>query len=330
MSFWTTIHSVAPLARRSPGIVSTFSISALERESGVARSTIYFYIRREVLPAPARTASGRYLFTDDHTRLLKRAEELKRSGLSLDQIKTSLESEIRDLETTFMDLAEQKSDGVRETILRVATQEFLVKGYHRTSVRIIVRKAGVTPNVFYSHFPSKSRLLAECFGTFIRWSMATTGPKALATEDLGERLLLRVSADPKARAFESDVLALVRSAAGEDAEEQSRLVQQAWAGIVRNIMADLGSVRPSDAPRPEASLELLAYSLIGALHNASLRASWGEEYDRADVMRSHLWLWQAVLAALRPESGVDAEVTRYEGLIQQLANVEPSIPEPTE
>jgi AcrR family transcriptional regulator len=283
-----------------------------------------------VLPAPSRTVNGRYLFTDDHTRLLKAIEELKRSGLSLDQIRAALDGEIRSLESASKDLASQKSDDVRETILRVATQEFLVKGYHRTSVRTIVRKAGVTPNVFYSHFPSKSRLLVECFGTFIRWSMAAIGPRAMATDDLGERLLLRLSADPKARAFESDVLALVRSAAGEDAEEQSQLVQRAWAGIVRNMMNDLGSVRPADAPDPEASLELLAYSLIGALHNASLRASWGEDYGRADVMRSHLWLWQAVPAALRPESGVDAQVARYEQLIQELANAEPPTPPPAD
>jgi AcrR family transcriptional regulator len=287
-------------------------------------------VRRRVLPEPARTAQGRYLFTEDHVRLLKKIEELKRSGLDLDEIRSATQSERHTLEERDQELPEQESERVRGLILRAATQEFLAKGYHRTSVRTIIRKAGVTPNIFYSYFPSKSRLLVECFGTFIRWSMAAIGPKAMATEDLGERLLLRVSADPKARAFESDVLALVRSASGEDVEEQSRLVQQAWAGIVRNIMADLGSVRPSDAPAPEASLELLAYSLIGALHNASLRASWGEEYGRADVMRSHLWLWQAVLAALRPESGVDAEVARYEGLIQQLVSVEPSTPEPTE
>jgi DNA-binding transcriptional MerR regulator len=41
------------------------TIAGLERESRVPRSTIYFYIREGVLPAPSRTAQGRFLFTDD-------------------------------------------------------------------------------------------------------------------------------------------------------------------------------------------------------------------------------------------------------------------------
>lgn len=287
-------------------------------------------MREGVLPDPSRTAQGRFIFTDDHVRLLAKVEGLKRSGLSLEQVRTTLESELRASEGNARDLATQESQRARRTILRVATQAFLTKGYQRTKVRTIMREAGVTPQVFYSWFPSKSRLLVECFDTFIHWSMATIGPKATATEDLGERLLLRVSANPKASAFEADVLALVRSAGGEDAAEQSELVQQAWAGVVSNIMADLQSVRPAGATPPPASLELLAYGLIGALHNSSLRASWGEAFDRADVMRTHLWLWQAVLAALRAESDIDARVARYEELIQQLAGAEPPAPPPVE
>lgn len=259
-------------------------------------------------------------------RLLARIEELKRSGATLQQIRESLGDALRASERDAGDLASQHSERVRKTILRVATEEFLAKGYQRTSVRTIIAKAGVTPQVFYVFFPSKSRLLLDCFGTFLGWSMAHVGPRAAATEDLGERLLLRMSADPRASAFEADVLTLARAAGGEEAAEQSRLVQQAWAGIVRNLVTDLQSVRPADAASPRASLELLAYSLIGALHNARLRASWGEDFDGAEVIRTHLWLWLAVLAALREDSAVDAEVARYEALIQQLASAEPELP----
>ena len=306
------------------------TISGLERQTGVPRSTIYFYVREGVLPEPSRTARGRFLFTDDHVRLLKKVEELKRSGLALEQVRKALEGELRESEGNARDLAAQEGERVRKTILRVATEEFLAKGYERTSIRTVIRKAGVTPQVFYSCFPSKSRLLVECFSTFIRWSMANVGPRAMATEDLGERVLLRMSADHRALAFESDVLALVRSASHDDAAEQSRMVQQAWSGIVSNVVADLQSVRPAGAAPPEASLELLAYSLIGALHNASMRASWDEGCDRADVMRTHLWLYLAVLAALRGDAGVDAQVARYEQLIQQLASDEPPAPPPVE
>lgn len=332
MKYETGVESHGRHERRPEGgrITRTLTISELEQESGVPRSKIYFYIREGVLAAPARTAQGRFLFTDDHVRLLKRVEELKAAGCTLDDVKTRLDSELRASERESEDLAAQQSERVRRDILRVATQEFVAKGYRRTNIRTVISQAGVTPQVFYSLFPSKSRLLVECFSTYLGWSMAQTGPKALATQDLGERLLLRVSADPRARAFEAEVLTLVRSATDEDAAEQAGLVQQAWAGIVRNIVADLQGVRPEGAGPPATSLELLAYGLIGALHNATLRASWGEDFDRADVMRAHLWLYLAVLAALRGECDVDGQVERYEDLIRKFAGEEPKVPSPPE
>jgi AcrR family transcriptional regulator len=309
--------------------VRTMTISAVERASGFPRSTIYYYVREGVLPPPSRTARDRFLFTDEHVRLLARIGELKRSGCSLAQVRTALKDELA-ATADGGDLGAQESERIRKAILRVATQEFLAKGYRQTSVKSIVRKSGVTPNVFYSYFPSKSHLLVECFGTFIAWSMASVGPRVNATDDLGERLLLRLTADARASAFEADVLAMARTAGREDAAERAKLVQQAWAGIVRNIEADLHSVRPAATDAPEPDLELLAYGLIGALHDASLRASWGNEFDRADVLRSHLWLYLAVLAALRGESSVDAQMARYETAIRALTDADAPPPTPFE
>lgn len=280
-----------------------------------------------MLPEPARTAQGRYLFTEDHVRLLKKIEELKRSGSSLDEIRSATQGERHKLEERDQELPDRESGRVRRTILRAATQEFLAKGYQRTRIRTIIKKAGVSPQVFYAHFPSKSRLLAESFGVMVEWSQAQTGPKAMATEDLGERLLLRISANPPALAFQRDVLALAHSTPEEEAEDR-RLVQQAWAGVVTNIVADLSSARAQGAGTPPVSLELLAYSLIGALHEATFRVDWGDDFDYADVMRVHLWLWLAALAALDGETDVEARLARYETLIQRLAAAAPQVPPP--
>jgi AcrR family transcriptional regulator len=320
------------LSADCPGGVAisrTLTISALERESGVARSTVYFYVREGVLPEPSRTAQGRFLFTDDHVRLLAKVEELKGSGLSLEQIRTSLEGELRASEANGRDLPAQERERIRRRILQVATEEFLARGYQRTQVRTIIKRAGVSPQVFYGYFPSKSRLLVDSFGTLMDWSRAHIGPKAMTTDDLGERLLLRISADPPARAFQADVLALARSFGDADADVEE-MVQQAWAGVVRNIVADLESVRPQAAGPPPVSLELLAYSLIGALHDASLRATWGDDFDQGDVMRTHLWLWLSALAALSGESAVESQMARYEPLIERLSSAGPQVPPPAE
>lgn len=282
-----------------------------------------------MLPEPARTAQGRYLFTDDHVRLLKKIEQLKQSGSSLEQIRSATQGERHELEERDQELPEQESERVRRVILRAATREFLAKGYQRTRIRTIIKKAGVSPQVFYAYFPSKSRLLAESFGVLMEWSRAQTGPRAMATEDLGERLLLRISANPPVLAFQRDVLALAHSTPEDEAEDR-RLVQLAWAGVVKNIVADLSSARAPGAGTPPISLELLGYSLIGALHEAAFRADWGDDFDSADVMRVHLWLWLAALAALGGETDVEVRLARYEGLIRQLAGTETQVPPPIE
>ena len=168
-------------------------------------------------------------------------------------------------------------------------------------------------------------MLVESFKTFLSWNLAYVEPKLTATDDLGERLLWRVLADFKANAFGSDVLASVSSAGTKDSAAQARLVEEAWAAVISYITADLLSVRPPGSP-PPIPLELLAHSLIGANHNASLRASWDDRFDRTDVVRTHLWLYLAVLAALGLEVDIDSRLARYEALIQEVAGREPETP----
>jgi predicted DNA-binding transcriptional regulator AlpA len=77
------------------GSINTFTISALERATGVPRSTIHFYITEELLPKPAKTAASRSLYTDKHVELLQRITRLKQSGLSLSEIKEELQEDRR-------------------------------------------------------------------------------------------------------------------------------------------------------------------------------------------------------------------------------------------
>ena len=91
-----------------------------------------------------------------------------------------------------------------------ATEEFATKGYERTHAATIIRKSGVTPQVFYSHFPSKLQLLVESFHTFISWNLAYVEP--MASPDTGVRLLWQLFADNRPKnAFSSDVLSHIGS-----------------------------------------------------------------------------------------------------------------------
>jgi DNA-binding transcriptional MerR regulator len=294
------------------------------RKTGLSRSTIHFYLREGLVPQPQKTAVNRSLYTEDHVRLLNRITELKQAGRSLAEIKSALRDDVAKLRDVDVDLAGLENERIRRRILRVATEEFVAKGYRRTLVAGIIRKAGVTSQVFYSHFPSKGDLLAESFKTFIQWNLAFVEPRVMASADLGERLIWRVLADVRANQLGSEVLSLVHSEPSDGAD-LARLTEQAWGEVVDHVVADFESVRGSDSP-PAISLELLAYSMIGALHNAVLRASWDDTYSREDLMAAHLWIWLAVIAGLSGETDIDSRLARYRDLIKEVAAREPDSP----
>lgn len=306
-------------------MVEALSISALERETGVPRSTIHFYVRAGLLPQPQKTAASRSLYSRDHARLLQRIRELKDSGNSLAEIRAALETDLARAEENGIDLASHEYERIHQAILRAATESFATRGYDRTHVADIVSSAGITPQVFYHHFTSKLQLLVESFHTFITWNLAFVEPQ-LESSDLGERLLARLLADVRANEFGSEVMARIRSDGERSGEEQRVLAEQAWASVVRYIIDEFEAVIPPGASPPRASLELLAYSMLGAQHNASMRASWDDTFSRADILRTHVWLWLAVVAGLSGEVDIDARVARYEGLIQQAAKRRPETP----
>ncbi len=294
------------------------------RKTGMSRSAIHFYLREGLLPAPQKTAVNRSLYTEDHVGLLNKIVDLKAQGRSLAEIKAAVRDDVARASETEVDLAEQETERVRRTILRVATEEFMRSGYRQTRVATIIRNAGVTSQAFYAHFPSKGKLLVESFRTFLEWNLSFFEKALGERTDLGERLLWRLHADSRANQLGSEVLSLVQSEPAE-AADLAKHVEQAWDQVVRPVVAEFENLRSPDSA-PPVSLELLAYSLIGALHNAALRTTWDDKYDREDLLGAHLWLYLAVVAAMSGEVDVDGRVARYSDLIKEIAALRPESP----
>ena len=119
--------------------------SALEKRTGVPRTTIYFYVRQGLLPDPQRTATGRALFGEHHAEILWKISELKHRGYSLPEIKQALETELQRARTHEVDLAELENDRVRNSIIDAASDEFVSAGYKATHVMTIIQKMGINP-----------------------------------------------------------------------------------------------------------------------------------------------------------------------------------------
>jgi AcrR family transcriptional regulator len=290
----------------------------------VSRSTLYFYIRQGLIPEPQKTPGGRSLYTEDHVELIRRIGELKREGKSLSDIKLALGDQVARARGDDVDLAARESERVHSAIIDAATDEFMAKGYRQTHVSTIIQKLGINPQIFYTHFPGKLDLLAECFRAFIDRTAESIEPDMMGTyADPPERAIRRLATDRRGNELGSMLAAAVRSEGNPEEIDHVRLAD-ALGTVMSRFGAEIGSVRPKDVPPPPVSDEMLAYGLLGALNYQSLRSSWGEGVTTADFLRAHVFIYLAILAGVSGEVDIYGRLARYEPLIQEVTSRRPN------
>jgi AcrR family transcriptional regulator/predicted DNA-binding transcriptional regulator AlpA len=298
------------------------TISELENATGIPRSTIHYYVRNGLLPKLQKPGATRALYSEEYVALLKRIGELKASGLSLAQIAVALKESLERASRSGGDLVEQEYERTHQAILRLATESFVEHGYRRTRIDALIRGLGISPAVFYSHFPSKRHLLVECFKTFMEWGVISAESRAAHCPDMVERQLIRTSALLRIHRLGSDVLALVRTESDQTEYDLQRPVEEAWSRVMANIVREIEAMRRPGASMP-VSDELLAFSLLGAFENTLNRASWDDRYALLDLLQTHIWLWLSIRAAQSGAVDVSGELARYHQLIADYASAEP-------
>jgi DNA-binding transcriptional MerR regulator len=307
-------------------LIQVYTIRDLERVSGVNRTTIHFYMRQGLLPRPQKTAASRSLYTDEHVRMLRKIAELKSQGLSLVEIEHELQPEMDQASETTVDLAAQEYERLHNEILAVAAREFATKGYKNAHVTTIMRKLGITATVFYTHFSSKRRLLAECVTVLMNWSIEYVDGKLTKTEDPAERLLWNIFGHSRVFELGAAALAVIRVEGTNDDAEFHKSIEQGLEATVDRILADLDQEQPK-YPHPSTFPgELIALNLFGAYEHVAFRARFDKEYSRNELLRAHLWLFLAAQAARNGEIDIDSRLARYTSLIDRLSSDLPPLP----
>jgi DNA-binding transcriptional MerR regulator len=308
-------------------MIQVFGIKDLERVTGVPRTTIHYYLRQGLLPRPQKTAASRSLYTEDHVKILKEIAELKKAGRSIAQIEAELQHRVERANEANVDLVTQERERIHNRILALAIQEFAVKGYARTHVTALMRRLGITATVFYSHFPSKHALLAECVTVLLKWSLYHADETAAHVEDPAERFLREVFSH--SRVFElgaTGSAVLCVEAAADGAELRTSIEQSLEATVARIAGQFPTSSSPGTGSGRAVSDTLMALGLVGAYERTALCAPAHPHHSREEVLRAHLWLFLAVQAALSGEVDIDSRLARYDRLITELGATMPPLP----
>ena len=232
-------------------MVQVFTIRDLEELSGVPRTTIHYYLRHGLLPRPQKTAASRSLYTEQHLKILKGILELKDAGKSLLEIEAELQHHVDEANEAVIDLAAQEYQRVHNSIMALSAREFSVKGYKNTHISHIMRELGITASVFYTHFPSKRQLLAECVSVLVSWGLQYVDSKHELIRDPAEHLLWLVYAHSRVFEFGSAALALTRvEGVQDDDDDLSKPIEEGLVGIVQRIMGDIAQVSRRQRHRP--------------------------------------------------------------------------------
>jgi len=301
------------------------TIGELETESGTARSTIYYYVRAGLLPPAQKSSPTRALYTDDHVELLEEIHRLKLDGLDIKAIRERLRQRVRFASQNGEDLVARQGEETRRAILRTAAREFAHNGYRQTRIADIIAELGITPQVLYSHFPTKRDLFAASYRACLDASMSVIEPRLAGESDPAAHLIWRMLGDYGLRGLNPDLLYLARDAAYDD-PETTRELRKAHEHILGNQERDLARARKGPVD-PPVSDELMSYGLFGAFQTMRMRATWDERFSRTDVMWTKLAMFLAVLALYDGTIDVEGLRRRYADLINEVGAMElPVIP----
>ena len=300
------------------------TIGELERESGVRRRRIYYYVHHGLLPEAQKSSASRALYTEEHLALLRDIERLRAQGLRLTEVRARLAGRVEAAGEHDEDLVARRDEQTREAILGAATRSFAGKGYKGTRMADVMAEAGVTPQVLYQHFATKRDLFVACYRVAVMYMAGVVMQRIAPDGDPAARLVWYMHADEGIKAFAPDMFALAVEASQHD-ERARRDMREAYERIFRELMDDLGRLRTSEL-EPPISDELISHGLMGAFQQMLARAALDDEYSWRDVTRHTLGLFLLLLSAYRGEQDLGALLAPYEDLLTEVAELPPPVP----
>lgn len=226
-------------------------ISELERQSGVSRRTIHFYLQEGLLHPPLKTGKTMAYYDANHLEKLKKICAAKKQGMPLFAIREQIAFEKhgsdppgRPVAPAFARAAKRlpksaQGNKTREAILGLACKMFCSDGYKGTRVSDITRRLGVGKGTFYFYFSDKKELFLEC-APMIFAELFSKGWDEIGREkDPRLRLRLRAGAVlPVLREF-CAILALSREALEDPDPKLKKLGKNIFTSIRRPLEQDI-------------------------------------------------------------------------------------------
>jgi len=250
-------------------------ISELSARSEVPVSTIKFYIRKELLPKPTKTAGTQGFYTAKHLDRLKLIQKIQKEGnMSLEKIReiTGMidASEEREKRENKQGASNQGAE-----IVHAATALFREKGYEAVTIADIVDAARIGRSTFHKNFGNKKDLFIECIREIIHGEGIPED--ALDAPETDGFTLFDRSAEAYFRESPvwRDMIKMLRAAAVNDPAEFEKTLEEALQLKVEVFKKRIRTSVEQGFMR-EVNPELLAVMLLGIQDYCSEYISKGQ------------------------------------------------------
>lgn len=272
------------------------NISELEKKSGLPRSTIHYYIRSGLLHEPEKKSQTVAHYDDSHLQRLARIQKIKEDFLAtanttrvpLDFIRDNLSETSAPQQKSGYEASAQTENSIKkltkkEEIIKATLKLYMDRGYHRTNIRDITKKVGITTPTFYHYFPDKRELFAEVIDSVINVWKAQSA-EAIANEvDPTKRSLILF------RVFQENYIKiggvlnqLKASVATGDGWARNRLAH-VYKSLMENITKLVASGIKNGTIR-NVDPEMMAYYLITIDEATVQRANIDDKYTIEALM----------------------------------------------
>ncbi|MFJ7076878.1 TetR family transcriptional regulator [Streptomyces sp. NPDC098781] len=148
-------------------------------------------------------------------------------------------------------------EGHRAAIIEAARHTFAERGYARTTLREIARRAGVTHGLITRHFSSKERLFLAAVPGHRDLEGVAAGDPATLPERIADGFVRRLESD----AVNDPLIALLRSASDQRAASDLLFaMQERSIAVYRSVLSSGETTAPDDL---DTRVALVGAQMIG-------------------------------------------------------------------
>jgi AcrR family transcriptional regulator/predicted DNA-binding transcriptional regulator AlpA len=256
------------------------AISDLEKKTGIAKSTIRYYIHEGLLSPYIKTGKTMAYYTEEDVRKLQLIRNLREEGkVPLKFVKEELNN-IEAEKGTQKD--QTKSIDRRQEIIETTSRLFTQKGYDKVSIQDIVGELQMSKSTFYVYFANKEELFMECADHIFHQMFNHVWESIRQEKDVIARLRKRAEAFIEVYPTWRDMMNQLRGIAVKDHPEFMDKYKSSLSYIVKYTIKDIETAVEQGLLK-DVNPEILGYGLTGLTeYIAELHYLFGK-YSKAEV-----------------------------------------------